>query len=106
MLLSLGGVAAIVYWLRRDPKWDPAGVAPLPAGAPAAEVTQYEVLRRNRVYFVVLLVWWCFGTWVGYSVAGEKMPWLLTHMALPMSILGGWWFGYFTRRIEWGTVRR
>lgn len=89
IILSIGGISAVVYWLRREPKWDPAGFEPLAADADAQEVKLAEIYRRNRVYFVVLLVWWTFGAWIGYSVAGEKMPWLLTHMALPMTVLGG-----------------
>ncbi|MCC6456505.1 MAG: TIGR03663 family protein [Caldilineaceae bacterium] len=106
MLLSIGGVSAIVYWLRRDPQWDPAGFEPLPPESSVADLQQAELLRRNRVYFVVLLVWWSLGTWIGYSVAGEKMPWLLTHIALPMCVLGGWWFGTVVRKISWAAARQ
>lgn len=106
MFLSIGGIAAIVYWLRRDEKWDPAPSGTLPVGRSAEEVQLGEMLRRNRVYFMLLVVTWTFGTWIGYSIAGEKMPWLLTHMALPMSVLGGWWFGYFVHRIPWARVRQ
>lgn len=101
IILSIGGIASILYWSRRDPKWDPAGFPPLPSDAPSSEVKLAEILRRNRVYFVVLLIVWTIGAWTGYTLAGERMPWLLTHMALPMSILGGWWFGFFVRRIPW-----
>ena len=104
MILSIGGASAVVYWLRRDAKWDPAGFEPLPASTSAQELKLAEIYRRNRVYFVVLLIWWTFGTWIGYSIAGEKMPWLLTHMALPMSILGGWWFGLIVRKVPWATI--
>ncbi len=106
MILSIGGIAAVVYWLRHDANWDPVGLEAVPADTSVVEEKQGNLLRRNRVYFVVLLVWWTFGTWTGYSMAGEKMPWLLTHMALPMSILGGWWFGHFVRKIPWGPARQ
>lgn len=55
----------------------------------------------SRLYFLVFMVWWTVGAWVGYTVAGEKMPWLLTHMALPMCVLGGWWLGNMLRQIDW-----
>lgn len=106
LLLSIGGITAVIYWLRREPQWDPAHVADLPEDATAPEVKHAELLRRNRVYFAILLVWWTLGAWLGYSIAGEKMPWLLTHMALPMSVLGGWWFGHFVFQIPWATVRK
>jgi uncharacterized protein (TIGR03663 family) len=37
-----------------------------------------------------LLAWWVLSSFVAYSWAGEKMPWLLVHMAMPMALLGGW----------------
>ncbi len=37
------------------------------------------------------LLWWLLLTWIGYSLAGEKMPWLSTHYVTPMVLLGGWY---------------
>ncbi len=34
-----------------------------------------------------LLAWWFVVTFVGLSFAGEKMPWLTVHMALPLALL-------------------
>ena len=48
-----------------------------------------ELLRVNRDV-CRLRVWWIVGSWMAYTIAGEKMPWLLTHMALPMGVVGGW----------------
>jgi uncharacterized protein (TIGR03663 family) len=106
VILTVSGMVAIFRWLGRDAKWDPARFAPPPANAPPHELKVAKLLRRNRVYFVLLLVAWTLGTWLGYSIAGEKMPWLLTHMVLPMSVLGGWWFGHFVMQIPWSTVRQ
>ena len=38
----------------------------------------------------MFLLWWTVATWVIYTVAGEKMPWLTVHFALPMAMLTGW----------------
>ena len=38
----------------------------------------------------MFLVWWCLASWMGYGYASERMPWLLTHIAAPMCLLGGW----------------
>ena len=35
----------------------------------------------------------CYPPVVAYSYAGEKMPWLTMHIALPMILLAGWAFG-------------
>ena len=36
---------------------------------------------------------WLIGTWLALSLAGEKMPWLNTHIALPAAILAAWTIG-------------
>ncbi len=40
--------------------------------------------------FSRFLAFWLVGMWVALSVAGEKMPWLNTHLALPACILAAW----------------
>ena len=42
--------------------------------------------------FVPMVIWWLLLTWVAYSYAGEKMPWLSTHFVIPMALLAGWYF--------------
>jgi uncharacterized protein (TIGR03663 family) len=52
--------------------------------------------------FVPFLIWWMFLSWIAYSIAGEKMPWLSTHLMLPMVLLSGW---YLKQRLsEVGTA--
>ncbi|MEM7127723.1 MAG: flippase activity-associated protein Agl23 [Chloroflexota bacterium] len=62
-------------------------------------------LSGNRLYFVVFCIWWTLGSWLAYTIAGEKMPWLLTHMALPMCFLGGWYLGRLINRVDWAAAR-
>ena len=50
--------------------------------------------------FAIFLVWWTVATWAIYTIAGEKMPWLTVHFALPMALLTGW----FLERVVNGTV--
>jgi hypothetical protein len=38
----------------------------------------------------LLLTWWALATFALYSWAGEKMPWLTVHVALPIVLLGAW----------------
>ena len=70
---------------------------------PACAKPDADCHLATRTTFALFMVWWTIAAWIGYSVAGEKMPWLLTHMALPMSVLGGWWFGNMVRHIAWRT---
>ncbi|MCA9823974.1 MAG: TIGR03663 family protein [Dehalococcoidia bacterium] len=51
------------------------------------------------------LVFWLVATWLGLSWAGEKMPWLNTHIALPTCILAAWtaqraWTTWSPERID------
>jgi len=39
--------------------------------------------------FVPMLVAWAIGVYWVYSWAGEKMPWLLSHLVVPMTFLAG-----------------
>ncbi|MDO8491823.1 MAG: TIGR03663 family protein [Dehalococcoidia bacterium] len=36
-----------------------------------------------------------------YSYAGEKMPWLMVHIELPLILLAGWFIGAFLERVDW-----
>jgi hypothetical protein len=38
----------------------------------------------------LMLLWWAVATVAIYSWAGEKMPWLTIHLALPLTLLGAW----------------
>jgi hypothetical protein len=46
--------------------------------------------------FVLFLMWWAFWIFMALSLAGEKMPWLSTHIAVPFILLTGWWIGHLT----------
>jgi uncharacterized protein (TIGR03663 family) len=48
--------------------------------------------------------WWTAASWIAYAWAGEKMPWLLTHLVLPLCLLGGWWMARVLRAVEWRAV--
>lgn len=43
--------------------------------------------------FPLFLVFWFTGNLVAFSWAGEKMPWLVTHIALPANLLAAWGLG-------------
>ena len=58
---------------------------------------------QDLVSFVPGLIWWTLLTWLAYSYAGEKMPWLSTHFVIPMAMLSGW---YFNERLAAIDVRQ
>lgn len=54
----------------------------------------------RRIPFLLLVAWWAILNLVGYSLAGEKMPWLGTHLTTPMILLTAWYFGGIFSRID------
>ncbi|MCZ7571992.1 MAG: TIGR03663 family protein [Ardenticatenaceae bacterium] len=55
--------------------------------------------------FPIFLVWWFFAMYLALSLAGEKMPWLILNLALPLVWLAGWTLGRFFDGVEWATLR-
>lgn len=51
----------------------------------------YAFVRRSVV--ATFLVWWAVMSYALYSWAGEKMPWLSIHIALPLILLAGLFLG-------------
>lgn len=51
----------------------------------------YGMVRRSFV--TTFLVWWAVLSLLLYSWAGEKMPWLVIHIALPFILLAGLFVG-------------
>lgn len=70
-----------------------------PGPGTTAVVWQADVLLELPPY----LLWWLILTWFGYSLAGEKMPWLSTHFVTPMALLGGWYIN--TQLRGWGRAQ-
>ena len=54
----------------------------------------------SNLPFLPFVAWWAILNLIGYTLAGEKMPWLAIHMALPMILLAGWFFGRIFQRID------
>lgn len=54
---------------------------------------------------VGLLVFWSLTSLLAYSVAGEKMPWLTFHIALPMILITAWFLGQLVEKIDWKAFR-
>ena len=68
----------------------------LPANAEEAqtdELTEAETFDKPGVPLVPMVIYWTLLAFVIYSWAGEKMPWLAMHLALPFQLLAGWTLG-------------
>lgn len=58
---------------------------------------------RRRDLFSTFLVYWAVASLILYANAGEKAPWLVLHMALPLMLLGGKFAGGMLVRLRgWG----
>ncbi|GAC1463979.1 MAG: hypothetical protein PVSMB7_06380 [Chloroflexota bacterium] len=55
----------------------------------------YTCIRRSLA--TTFLVWWAVMAFGLYSWAGEKMPWLVIHVALPLILLAGLFLGSILR---------
>ncbi len=54
-----------------------------------------------RVPTLALLLFWSVLSLIAYSFAGERMPWLTVHIALPLALAAGWGIGFLVDRTEW-----
>ncbi len=55
----------------------------------------------QRVPTLALLLFWSLLSLIAYSFAGERMPWLTVHIALPIALAAGWGLGFLVDRMEW-----
>ena len=61
---------------------------------------------RKRDTFGIFLSFWSLTTFGLYTVASEKMPWLLVNIALPFIIMTGRFLAEVVQRVEWRELRR
>ncbi len=52
-------------------------------------VVMVAILVVRLDLFARFLVFWFMGAFMGLTLAGEKMPWLNVHLALPLAVLAG-----------------
>jgi len=68
-----------------------------------AEVEHDEQAIRP-VPTLALFLFFSLASLAAFSVAGEKMPWLTVHIALPMLLSAGWGLGYLVDSTDWRRV--
>ena len=51
--------------------------------------------------FLALVGYWGVAILLGLTLAGEKMPWLTTHLTVPLILVSGWWLGKVATGIRW-----
>ena len=107
VLLTLG---IVIYrkW-RGKPIANDDEITELPEPAEIEDVAEVEIEAepqpRGQVLFLLLTGFWIITSLIAYSVAGEKMPWLTVHIALPMILFSGWGLGQLIESINWESFR-
>jgi len=77
-----------------------------------------EIEQENTIHIVdnegevrkppvlALLLFWSVMSLIAFSFAGERMPWLTTHIAMPMILTSGWSFGSVLKSFNWTNFKR
>jgi uncharacterized protein (TIGR03663 family) len=73
-------------------------------------VDEYDVALPSplgmRGLALSFLAFWSFGALVSFSIAGEKMPWLLMWTALPLTLLASAGLGRLITSVDWRAIVR
>ncbi len=84
---------------------------PVPASGPSVSIPEQPLRQGSEgsgspqpVPVAALLVYWSVSSLALFTYAGEKMPWLTIHIALPMILAAAWAFGWMIESIPWGRV--
>ena len=64
----------------------------------------YYIVKRDALG--VALAVWAGATLLAYTVASEKMPWLLVNITVPFILLAGKFLGELAERVYWPEVTR
>ena len=92
---AVGGVGALVYFFRRF--FVPRQKKTSSDGRATELPPALDLVRL----FPLFLLGWTVISWGAYTYAGEKMPWLFVHIALPCVFMAGWGLGRIVDGIRW-----
>ncbi len=70
----------------------------LPESGPDLDRVVVEPIGKPS--FTLFVGYWAVLIFVALTLAGEKMPWLTTHLTTPLIILSGWYLGQVIDSIE------
>jgi uncharacterized protein (TIGR03663 family) len=73
----------------------------LPDTAALRRADLWGAERLRRLPFTLFVSFWAVYIFIAFTLAGEKMPWLGTHLTLPMILLTAWFTGAIFDRIRW-----
>ena len=82
--------------------WQSRSGEPFARALPEVVPEGYDV--QLPVPIAALLVYWSVFSLAIFTYAGEKMPWLTIHLALPMILAAAWALGWMIETIPWGRL--
>ncbi len=103
--LTAAGIAAFGRLWQSQPGQPFTRPQPAPIPDPLALGDPVPVqASQPPVPVAALLVFWSVSSLAVFTYAGEKMPWLTIHIALPMILSTAWAIGWLVETIPWGKV--
>jgi uncharacterized protein (TIGR03663 family) len=94
-------VTAIEDWQEEKEEVVPDGLVEF---SEEASESSPDTPGLTRLPVLSMLIFWSLTALVAYSVAGEKMPWLTVHIALPLLLAAGWGLGYLVDSTPWKRI--
>lgn len=70
------------------------------ADSPLGELDTNASARAHRLA-LGFLAYWTVASLGAFTYAGEKMPWLTVHIALPLILVAGWGIGRLFESVDW-----
>lgn len=86
--------------------------AEMPFWARSYDHEEEQAMRQNMrewlgaVPFLLFCGYWAIVIIAALTISGEKMPWLTTHITLPLTLISGWYVGRIIDKIKWSSIVR
>jgi uncharacterized protein (TIGR03663 family) len=55
---------------------------------------------------VFLLLYWSLMSLLAFTAAGERMPWLTTHITMPLILTSGWSLSWLAHHVDWELAKQ
>ena len=109
-LPALGSILALYFGIRYKKFTTLPGLSPVysevvPPPAGDASINTDQETAPKPLPILILLLFWSITSLIAYSIAGERMPWLTFHIALPLILTAGWGFGYLVDSTPWQKIK-
>jgi len=101
---SVDGILAIAHTEDSRP-----GESETPASRPAWHERLFSLPPASRgtaawLPTAALLIYWSLMSLLAFSYAGERMPWLTTHITMPLILSAAWGLGFIVESTDWRTI--